>query len=92
MKKFFIFLICLAGSTGLGLYLRPSYPLIGQLNWQDVLTKGYFQSSVKTFFNQGFIDESFWYVFRFTSGGIILGLVLVMFLGGSKAKAKTKKA
>ena len=91
MKKILIVILVTAAATATGLYFRPSYALIGQLDWVNVLTKGYFVGTVSGFFSQGFIDESFWYVMRFTMGGVIAGLILAMFMGGSKNAGKVKK-
>lgn len=92
MKKIIIILLFTAAATGAGLYFRPSYPLIGQLDWWNVLTKGYFVSSIAGFFSQGFIDESFWYVMRYTAGGLILGLLFALLTGKGKASSGKKKA
>lgn len=93
MKKIVIILLLTISATALGLYFRPSYPLIGQLDWWNVLTKGYFVGAVSGFFSQGFLDESFWYVMRYTMGGLIAGLVIAMAFGGkSSGSAKKKKA
>lgn len=91
MKKFLIVILLTAAATALGLYFRPSYALIGQLDWVNVITKGYFVGSVAGFFSQGFIDESFWYVMRFTMGGAIVGLMAALMLGGKSAKSSGKK-
>jgi hypothetical protein len=86
MKKFLITLLVTVVATAAGLYFRPSYPLVGQLDWVNVLSKGYFVGSVQGFFSQGYLDESFWYVMRFTMGGLIVGLILMMFVGGKSKK------
>lgn len=92
MKKLIIILLVTILATGTGLYFRPSYPLIGQLNWWNVLTKGAFVGSVQGFFSQGFIDESFFYVMRFTGGGVIAGIILAVLTGGkAKKSGKAKK-
>lgn len=91
MKKILIALLVTVVATAVGLYFRPSYPLIGQLDWVNVLTKGYFVGSVSGFFSQGFLDESFWYVMRYTMGGLILGLILMSFAGGGSKKSSSKK-
>jgi len=88
MKKFLIIILVTAIATAAGLYFRPSYSLIGQLDWVNVLTKGYFVGAVSGFFSQGYIDESFWYVMRYTMGGLIASLMMVMLMGGSKSKGK----
>ena len=91
MKKILIALLVTIAATATGLYFRPSYALIGQLDWLNVLTKGYFVGSVQGFFSQGYLDESFWYVMRYTMGGLIVGLLLMMFVGGGKKSAVKKK-
>ncbi len=92
MKKFFIILIVTLIATAVGLYYRPSFTFIGQLDWLNVLTKGYFVGSFKQFFSQGMIDESFMFVMRFTVGGLVGGIVLATMLGGKKsAGSKSKK-
>lgn len=91
MKKILIVILVTAIATATGLYFRPSYSLIGQLDWVNVLTKGYNVGTVSGFFSQGYIDESFWYVMRYTMGGLIVGLMLAMFMGGSKSSGKSKK-
>lgn len=92
MKKLFIVLLVTIVATAVGLYFRPSYPLIGQLDWVNVLSKGYFVGSISGFFSQGFLDESFWYVMRYTMGGLIVGLILMSVVGGgSKSSGKSKK-
>jgi hypothetical protein len=93
MKKINIVLLLTILATAVGLYLRPSYPVIGQLNWWNVLTKGYFIGTFSGLFSQGFIDESFWYVMRFTGGGFAAGIVIAMLMGkgGSKSSGKKKK-
>lgn len=91
MKKIFIVLLVTIIATAVGLYFRPSYALIGQLDWINVLTKGYFVGSISGFFSQGYLDESFWYVMRYTMGGLIVGLILMSVAGGSKSSGKAKK-
>lgn len=83
MKKLIIILLVTLGATAIGLYFRPSLTLIGQLDWWNVLTKGYFMGSVEGFFSQGFIDDSFWFVMRFTGAGLLLG-ILFAFMAGAK--------
>lgn len=90
MKKMIIVLLITALATAIGLYFRPSYALIGQLNWWNVITKGYFVGSISGLFSQGFIDESFWYVMRYTAGGLVGGIVCCSFGGKGKAKVKKK--
>lgn len=87
MKRLIIILCVTALSTAAGLYFRPSFSLIGQMDWFNVLTKGYFQGAFKGFFSQGYIDESFYFVMRFTGGGLVFGFLLTMFLGGKKSKS-----
>lgn len=91
MKKIIIILLVTALATTTGLYFRPSYPLIGQLDWWNVLTKGYFVGSFSALFSQGFLDESFWYVMRYTAGGFVGGLVLAMVMGGKSSSGSSKK-
>ena len=92
MKRLIIIFIITTIATGVGLYLRPSYFMIGQIDWLKVLTKGYFVGSFSKFFSQGFIDESFYFVMRFTGGGLLGGIILSMFLkSGKKSSAKKKK-
>lgn len=93
MKRIIIILLVTVLSTLVGLYFRPSYMLIGQLDWVNVLTKGYYVNSFSKLFSQGYIDESFYFVMRFTGGGLVGGLLLSM-LGtakGAKSSAKKKK-
>lgn len=92
MKKLIIILLVTLLATATGLYFRPSYALIGQLDWWNVITKGYFVGSFVGLFSQGFIDESFWYVMRFTAGGVVAGCLLVSLSSGStKSSGKKKK-
>ncbi|MBC7714957.1 MAG: hypothetical protein H7177_16545 [Rhizobacter sp.] len=91
MQKLFVILLVTLTATATGLYFRPSYPLIGQLDWWNVLSKGYFVGSFPKFFGQGFIDESFWYVMRYTMGSLIVGLILAMVTGGKGFKPAKKK-
>ena len=84
-------LICFLAAAGAGLLTRPSYLLVGQLNWMDVLTKGYYVGSISRFFTQSMIDESFFWVLKFGAAGIVLGLVLTMISSDSKSAGKTKK-
>jgi hypothetical protein len=93
MRKVIVIFICLLASTGAGLLTRPSYILIGQLNWIDVITKGYNLSVLPKFFSQGMIDESFFWVMKFSAAGLILGIIVALILGGGKkSSAKKKKA
>lgn len=91
MKRIFIILFVTALSTALGLYFRPSYFLIGQLDWFNVLTKGYFVGSFSRFFSQGFLDESFFFVMRFTGGGLVGGFLVSLMMGGKAKKSSGKK-
>lgn len=94
MKKFLIVLFFGLLATAVGLYFRPSFSLIGQLDWVNVITKGHFAGSMQKFFAQAMIDESFYYVMRFTGGGLLLGVLATLALGGGKAskgKAGKKK-
>ncbi len=77
MKKFLILMLSLVTFTSIGLYTRPSFLMIGKLNWIDVLTKGYFVSSFSKIFTQGMIDESFFWVGQFTLGGLVFGLLMI---------------
>jgi hypothetical protein len=81
MKKILIILIVTAVATAVGLYFRPTYPLIGQLDWWNVLTKGYFVGALSGAFSQGFLDESFFYVMRFTGVGFVVGIFMAVLLG-----------
>jgi cellobiose-specific phosphotransferase system component IIC len=93
MKKLISIFLCTSAGTLAGLITRPSYTLIGQLNWQDVITKGQFLGSIPKFFTQSMIDESFFWVLKFSGSGLILGVIVSIMLGGtskgSKKKAKT---
>jgi hypothetical protein len=91
MKKIIVILLCVIVASGAGLYTRPSYILIGQLNWIDVITKGYNLGSVPKFFTQGMIDESFFWVLKFAGVGLLLGIVVSLILGGGSKKAKSSK-
>ena len=89
MKRLLIILLALILSTAIGLYFRPSYIIIGQLNWLNVLTKGYFVGSIQRFFSQGMIDDSFYFVMKFSGAGLVSGIVVAFFLGG-KSKRNSK--
>jgi hypothetical protein len=93
MKKLITILIVTLLATAVGLYFRPSYALIGQLDWWNVITKGYFVGSFVGLFSKGFIDESFWFVMRFTIGGAIIAVMMMAMMGksGGKKTAKKKK-
>jgi hypothetical protein len=93
MKKFLIILILTTIATAIGLYFRPSYTLVGQLDWFNVLTKGYFVGSFSKFFTQGLIDDSFFYVMRFSGAGLVIGLIACFFSGkkGSSQSSGQKK-
>jgi hypothetical protein len=54
-----------------------------------VLTKGYFVGSIQKFFSQGMIDESFYFVMKFTGGGLAAGIILAILFGG-KSKGRSK--
>jgi hypothetical protein len=88
MKKVLIVIIVTALATAVGLYFRPSYTLIGQLDWWNVLTKGYFVGSFSKFFSQGLLDESFYYVMRYTGGGFVGGILVSLMMGKSKGSSK----
>ncbi len=92
MKKLIIILLTTILATAAGLYFRPSYTLIGQLDWLNVLTKGYFVGSFQKMFTQGMLDESFMFVMYFTGGGFLLGLILAFMIGGKSSKGSAKKA
>jgi hypothetical protein len=91
MKHIFLILFLTTLATALGLYFRPSYFLIGQLDWLNVLTKGYFVGSFSQFFSQGFLDESFYFVMRFTLTGLASGIVIALMVGGKSKKGTNKK-
>ena len=95
MKSFFILLIGVIIGTVAGLLTRPSFFLVGQLDWMNVLSKGYFVGAIEGFFTQGMIDESFFHVLKFQGAGIGVGLFLLIimaFMGGkSKNKSSKKK-
>ncbi|MBY0414967.1 MAG: hypothetical protein K2Q18_12425, partial [Bdellovibrionales bacterium] len=78
-------------ATGTGLYYRPSYPLVGQLNWWNVLTNGYFMGTIQGILTKSFIEESFFYVMRYTAGGVIAGVILAMVTGKGSSKKSSKK-
>jgi hypothetical protein len=90
MRKLIAIFICIFVLTSIGLYTRPSYILIGQINWIDVLTKGYYVGSIPKIFTQNMIDESFIWVLKFSGVGLILGIVVSVILN-SKAPKKSKK-
>jgi hypothetical protein len=91
MKKIIIILLVTLVATAVGLYYRPSFALIGQLDWWNVLTKGYFVGTFSALFSQSLIDESFWFVMRFTGGGVVAGILLTMLGGKSGGKSSGKK-
>lgn len=91
MKRIIIILLVTIISTSVGLYFRPSYMLIGQLDWFNVLTKGYYINSFSKLFSQSFIDESFYFVMRFTAGGLVGGVLMSMIGKNSKSSGKKKK-
>lgn len=90
MKRIILILLVTIISTAVGLYFRPSFFLIGQLDWLNVITKGYYVGSISKIFSQGFLDESFYFVMRFTAGGFVGGILLTFLMGGKK-KSKSKK-
>lgn len=93
MKNILIVILCVIFAAFAGLYTRPSYILVGQLDWMDVITKGYFLSTIPKFFTQGMIDESFYWVLKFSGAGLVLGvLVTLLSSGGKTPKSKKKKA
>ncbi|MDO9184090.1 MAG: hypothetical protein Q7U04_16875 [Bacteriovorax sp.] len=89
MKRIILITFATIFSTMVGLYFRPSYLLVGQLDWLNVLTKGYYVGSFSRFFSQGFLDESFYFVMRFTLGGLGGGFLLTLFAGGIKGSKKS---
>lgn len=91
MKRIILVLLLTIISTTVGLYFRPSYLLIGQLDWFNVLTKGYFVGSFSGFFSQGFLDESFYFVMRFTGGGLVGGFLVSLMMSGGKKNSGSKK-
>ncbi|MDD4974755.1 MAG: hypothetical protein PHY93_10420 [Bacteriovorax sp.] len=91
MKRIILILLVTIISTAVGLYFRPSYILIGQLDWLNVATKGYFVGSFSKFFSQSFLDESFYFVMRFTAGGLVGGFLFSKMFGGKKSSGKKKK-
>lgn len=91
MKKIIIILLVTIIATAIGLYFRPSLTLIGQLDWWNVLTKGYFTGAIEGFFSQSFIDESFWFVMRFTGAGLLIGIIISFMVGGKSASPAKKK-
>lgn len=91
MKRIIIILFITILSTAIGLYTRPSYFLIGQLDWLNVLTKGYYVGSFSKFFSQSFLDESFYFVMKFSAGGLVGGIFLSMLLGKKSKKKSAKK-
>lgn len=91
MKKLFVILICSLFAGLAGLYTRPSYILVGQLDWLDVVTKGYYVGSLAKFFTQGMIDESFFWVMKFAGSGLALGIIVTFILGEGKGSSKGSK-
>lgn len=91
MKRTIFILFVTIISTFIGLYNRPSYILIGQLDWINVISKGYFVGQFSKFFSQGFLDESFYFVMKFTLGGLVGGFFLSMMLLEKKSSLKKKK-
>jgi hypothetical protein len=91
MKKIIVILLVIIASTSVGLYFRPSFFLVGKLDWFNVLTKGAFEKPLSTFFSQGYIDESFWFVMKFSGGGLLFGILLSFFVGGGVKSSKPKK-
>lgn len=91
MKRIIIVFLSTLLSTAIGVYFRPSYFLVGQMDWQNVVTKGYFLNSFFSFFSQGLLDESFYYVMQFTAAGFVMGLILAYFLGGKATKSAARK-
>jgi hypothetical protein len=91
MRKLLVIIICVLASTYAGLVTRPSYILIGQLNWIDVLTKGYYVGSIPKVFTQSMLDESFYWLLKFQISGFLLALISIVLLGGKTKTSKSKK-
>lgn len=92
--KIILILLGIGIGTGYGLYTRPSFFMIGQLNWFNVLTKGYFVGNIEGFFSQNMLNESFFHVLKFQGGGLgvaILSLLLMSKFGKTKSPKKVKK-
>lgn len=92
--KFLLIILGITAGTVLGLYTRPSFFMIGQLNWVNVLTKGYFVGSFEGLFTQAMLDESFLHVLKFQGIGLVIAILLVLIMsivGKSKAPKKAKK-
>lgn len=92
--KFLLIILGILIGTVAGLYTRPSFFMIGQLNWVNVLTKGYFVGSFEGLFTQGMLDESFFHVLKFQGAGLsasFLILFIMSMMGKSKTAKKTKK-
>jgi hypothetical protein len=78
-------------STAVGLYFRPTYFLIGQLDWVNVLSKGQFVGFFSRIFTQNFLDESFYFVMKFMMAGLLGGFLMTMLLSKNTKKAIKKK-
>lgn len=91
MKRIIIIILVTILSTAVGLYFRPSYMLIGQMDWLNVLTKGYLVGSFAGLFSQGYLDESFYFVMRFTAGGLVGGFLMSLLMNGAKKSPSKKK-
>lgn len=92
--KFLLIILGITIGTGLGLYTRPSFFMIGQLNWFNVLTKGFFVGNFEGFFTQGMLDQSFFHVLKFQGVGLLAGILLILLMsmmGKSKSPKKSKK-
>lgn len=92
--KFFIILLGLVIGTGYGLFTRPNYFIIGQLDWKNVLTKGYFVGKFEGLLTRSMIDESFYHVLKFQSIGLAVAIgviILISFFTKSKPAKKSKK-
>jgi hypothetical protein len=57
-----------------------------------VLTKGYYVGSLPKLFTQNMIDESFFWVLKFSGIGLLLGIVTSMILNTKTSKKSKKKA
>ena len=84
-------MIGLVAGSAFGLITRPSFFLVGQLNWINVLSKGYFVGPIEGFFSQGMIDESFFYVLKFQAIGVGSAFLLIMLFSAFAKKGKGKE-
>ena len=91
VKIILIFIGVLIGTLA-GLYTRPSFFMVGQLNWLNVLTKGHFMGPIEGFFGQGMIDESFFHVLKFQGAGLVLAIIILVVMGMLRKSSSPKKA